>query len=225
MKIGIIGTGNMGRSLGILFAEQGHQLLFGARNLEKAQAAAALAGRGAAAGSNDDAAAFGDVLVWGIRDVPAVEVLKNLSSVAGKPVIDMNNTPGQKEAGARSSTLSVAERLQAELPGAKVVKAFNTFPSEVFELAPSPLADYNVSVFLASDDAAAKDVVGRLAASIGCVPVDCGGLKNAGVLEGVADLTRLLIGMGHPMTVTISARDLPAPAGQRLGGRQPSALK
>ena len=136
----------------------------------------------------------------------------------------MNNTPGQKEPGAPLSTGSVAERLQTELPGAKIVKAFNTFPSEVFELAPSPLADYKVSVFLASDDAWAKNVVSALAVSIGCVPVDCGPLRNAGVLEGVADLTRILIGMGHPMTVTISAHDLPAPLAQRLGGRQPSAL-
>jgi prephenate dehydrogenase len=58
MKIGIIGSGNMGRSLGILWAEQQHQVFFGARTAEQGQAVAALAGQGTQGGTNDAAAVF-----------------------------------------------------------------------------------------------------------------------------------------------------------------------
>jgi 8-hydroxy-5-deazaflavin:NADPH oxidoreductase len=67
MKIGIIGSGNMGRSLGILWAEQGHQVFFGARTLEKGRAIADAAGQGTQGGTNDQAAAFGEVLLYSVR--------------------------------------------------------------------------------------------------------------------------------------------------------------
>ncbi len=62
MKIGIIGSGNMGRSLGILWAEQGHQVFFGSREAAKGQAVAELAGNGTQGGTNDEAAAFAGVI-------------------------------------------------------------------------------------------------------------------------------------------------------------------
>ena len=62
---------------------------------------------------------------------------------------------------------------------ARVVKAFNTIPLEVFELAPEPLKDYNVSVFVAADDPAAKQAVMQLAQEIGFNPIDSGGDSEA----------------------------------------------
>ncbi len=80
MNIGMIGSGNMGRSLGIVLARQGHHVFFGARDLAKAQAAAALAGHAAQAGSNTYAAAFGDVLVWAVRGAPASHIVDDLTA-------------------------------------------------------------------------------------------------------------------------------------------------
>ena len=74
MKIGIIGSGNMGRSLGILWAEQGHQVFFGGRTAEKGQAVAELAQHNTQGGTNDEAASFGDVLLYTVRGVHPAEV-------------------------------------------------------------------------------------------------------------------------------------------------------
>jgi predicted dinucleotide-binding enzyme len=62
VKIGILGSGNMGRSLGILWAEQGHEVFFGSRTADKSKAIAESAGRGCQGGTNDEAAKFAEVL-------------------------------------------------------------------------------------------------------------------------------------------------------------------
>ncbi len=224
MKIGVVGTGNMGRSLGVLFAELGHEVFFGARDREKGKAAVALTGGRALHGSNSEAAQFGEVIVWTVRDVSARQVIDDLGRLAQKPVIDMSNAPSQVSV-REGDGLSMAERLQAEMPEAHVVKAFNNFAIELFELAPSPLDRYGVNAFLASDSEDAKRTVAALARSIGTVPTDCGALKNSRILEGLGDLARLLIRSGHPLTVAMSVQDLPAPSVLRLGGRQPSSLR
>jgi hypothetical protein len=83
MKIGIIGTGNMGRVLGGRWALAGHNVFFGARRLEAAQEARALALAGGAehvdAGGNDDAAAFGECLLYCLRGVDPATVFSNTS--------------------------------------------------------------------------------------------------------------------------------------------------
>ncbi len=223
MRIGVIGSGNMGRSLGLTLNVLGHEVLFGARREEQARAAAALAGARASWGTNNEAAAFGEVVVWTVRDVPAGEVVSDVALLAGKPIIDMSNLPAKAEARARVHT-SMAEQLQSELRNAQVVKAFNTFAVELFELAPSPLDQHHVSVFLASDHQSAKEVIAGLVRSMGCVPVDCGELAHARVLEGLGDLVRILIRQGHPFTVALSVKDLVSVSAPRLGGRKPSRL-
>lgn len=223
MRIGIVGSGNMGRSLGVLLAGLGHQVFFGARQQDQARAAAALAGADAAAGSNTDAARFGEMVIWTVRGVAAHEVVPEVDLLAGKPVLDMSNLPAQPEARAQLLTSS-AEQLQSALPAAHVVKAFNNFAIELFELAPEPLNAYGISVFLAGDHSPSKSVIADLATSMGCVPVDCGGLENARVLESLGDFSRILIRNGHPFTVALRVVDVPPPATQRLGGRAPSRL-
>jgi 8-hydroxy-5-deazaflavin:NADPH oxidoreductase len=105
------------------------------------------------------------------------------------------------------------------------VKAFNTMAQEVFELAPSPLKTHQVSAFVCGDDAAARQVVMELAAAIGFVAVDCGGLRQARLLEGLADFIRfMIIGQLQNPYATISVNVLPGATSQRLGGRQASNL-
>ncbi|MBW4694164.1 MAG: NAD(P)-binding domain-containing protein [Lyngbya sp. HA4199-MV5] len=226
MKIGIIGSGNMGRSLGILWAEQGHEVFFGARTAEKGEAVAASAGHQTQGGSNDAAAMFGEVLLYTARGVNPTEVFSSISVLDSKILIDCNNQEIPENFAYPAITQSLVEKLAAEAPKARVVKAFNTMAQELFELAPDPLKDYNVSVFVAGDDEAAKQTVMQLAAEIGFQPIDCGELRHARLIEGTGDFIRLLmIQQEMGSTAAISVHTLPFAQTQRLGGRQPSALK
>jgi 8-hydroxy-5-deazaflavin:NADPH oxidoreductase len=225
MKIGIIGSGNMGRSLGILWAEQGHQVFFGARTAERGQTIANAAGQGTQGGTNDEAAAFGEVLLYTARGVNPAEVLTDTAVLTGKILIDPNNSAIPEGFAYAPIVKSLAETLAEQLPQAIVVKAFNTMAQEVFELAPSPLKDHQVSVFVCSDDAAARQVVMQLATAIGFVAVDCGELRQARLVEGLGDFIRLMIiGQLQNPYATISVNVLPGATSQRLGGRQVSNL-
>ncbi len=227
MKIGIIGSGNMGRSLGILWAEQGHEVFFGARTPEKGQEVAASAGHKTQTqgGSNDEAAAFGAVLLYAVRGVNPAEVFSSIDILDGKIIIDCNNQEIPENFAYPAITRSLAEKLAAEVPKARVVKAFNTMAQELFELAPDPLKNYNVSVFVAGDDGSAKQAVMQLATEIGFQPIDCGELRHARLIEGTGDLIRLLmIQQQMGSSATISIQSLPPAQTQRLGGRQASNL-
>lgn len=226
MRIGIIGTGNMGRSLGILWAEQGHDVFFGARDAGKAEAAAQIAGRGARHGTNDEAAAFGEAVFYSARGIHPGEVLADVRALDGKTVIDSNNGPIPDGFAYEPITVSLAETLQAQIPAARVVKAFNTMSQETFELAPESLRQQRVSVFIAGDDEAARQTVMGLAEQIGFAPVDCGGLRNARLIEGLGDFIRLLmLGQERGPYTALSVHPLPQPPAARLGGRQESKLK
>ncbi|MEM9152298.1 MAG: NAD(P)-binding domain-containing protein [Cyanobacteria bacterium P01_F01_bin.3] len=225
MKIGIIGSGNMGRSLGILWAEQGHQVFFGARTVAKGVAAAEFAGHEAQGGTNDEAAVFGDVLFYSVRGVDPAEVLTSTDVLVDKIIIDPNNFAIPEGFSYDPITQSLAETLAEQVPQARVVKAFNTMAQEVFELAPEPLKGHQVSVFVAGDDPIARQTVMQLAKDIGFVGVDSGGLRNARLLEGLGDFIRLMIiGQQLGSYATISVNVLPAAESQRLGGRQTSNL-
>ncbi|MCC5668186.1 NAD(P)-binding domain-containing protein [Nostoc sp. CHAB 5784] len=94
MKIGIIGSGNMGRSVGILWTERGHEVFFGSREAEKGEAHAELAGHGAKGGTNDEAAAFADVIFYGVRELPS-KVFSSTEVLANKILIVITH-PSQK---------------------------------------------------------------------------------------------------------------------------------
>ncbi len=85
MKIGIIGTGNMGR--GLRWAREGHHVLFGSRDLSKAKAVAVSGPGSAQAGDFDAAAAFGEVVLYTVRDVLPSSLLREPQALAGKVVI------------------------------------------------------------------------------------------------------------------------------------------
>jgi predicted dinucleotide-binding enzyme len=225
MKIGIIGSGNMRRSLGILWAEQGHEVFFGARTAEKGKAVAELAGQGTQGGTNEEAAAFGEVLLYSARGVHPAEVLASTEVLTGKILIDPNNSTIPDGFAYEPIVKSLAETLAEQVPSAIVVKAFNTMAQEVFELAPSPLKEHQVSVFVCGDDAEARQVVMKLAEDIGFVAVDCGALRQARLVEGLGDFIRfIIIGQLQNPYATISVNVLPAASEQRLGGRQTSNL-
>jgi 8-hydroxy-5-deazaflavin:NADPH oxidoreductase len=225
MKIGIIGSGNMGRSLGLLWAEQGHQVFFGARTAEKGQSVAALAKHGTQGGTNDEAAAFGDVLLYSARGIDPAEVLKSIAVLQGKILIDLNNWAIPEGFAYEPIAISLAETLAKQVPEAIVVKAFNTMAQEVFEIPKAELQKQQVSVFVASDDAISRQTVMQLAAEIGFNSIDSGVLRNARMLEGLGDFIRfIIIGQQQGGYATISVNVLPEAQSSRLGGRQASNL-
>jgi 8-hydroxy-5-deazaflavin:NADPH oxidoreductase len=225
MKIGIIGSGNMGRSLGVVWAELGHQVFFGGRNLEQARQAAALTNGRAQYGSNDEAAGFGEVIVYSPRGVSPAEVLGKVDTLDGKIVIDLNNSEIPPDFEYAPITLSHAENLQRQIPNARVVKAYNTIPQGLFELNSDQLREYKVATFVAGDDQAARKSVLELSRQLGFDAIDCGPLRRARLLEGLADFIRyLMIGGGRP-DGNFSIVDVPDAENPRLGGRQPSKME
>jgi 8-hydroxy-5-deazaflavin:NADPH oxidoreductase len=225
MKIAIVGSGNMGRSLGILWAEQGHQVFFGSREAQKASSVAEFAGRGTQGGTNDEAIAFADVILWTARGIMPSKLLSNPQVLDSKIIIDINNQDIPEGFAYPAIVESLAEKLAQDVPNARVVKAFNTMAQELFELAPEPLRDYGVSVFVAGDNEQAKQTVMQLAKEIGFLPIDSGVLRNARLIEGLGDFIRMImIGQQQGSYATISVNVLPAAQEQRLGGRQASAL-
>ncbi|WP_437999595.1 NAD(P)-binding domain-containing protein [Sorangium sp. So ce185] len=204
VKIGVIGTGNMGRTFGLLWASSGHDVLFGSRDRAKAEAVAAGHER-ARAGDFDDAAAFGDVILYTVRGAFPSTLLRAPQALAGKVVIDCNNRDFDARVDRPTPEASLAERLAADVPQAKIVTAFQTIPHVVAELGRDKLAPQRISVFLCSDDAAAKAIVKGLADELGFVGIDSGELKRARLLEAVGDFIRLHIGArGHGLFTSLT---------------------
>ncbi|NSL54604.1 NADPH-dependent F420 reductase [Uliginosibacterium aquaticum] len=197
MNITIIGAGNMGSGFVKQLSAAGHKIRVTAQNLDKAQA---LAAAHAGVEALPAALALGDsqVVIVATPFGEAVNALKSLGSLEGRVVIDITNPLTADYMGLTLGfDTSAAEQIAAAVPGARVVKAFNTILAQV--LAQGPVfGTSRAPVFYAADDDAAKAVVRELIAGIGFTPVDAGGLKNARYLEPVAGLNiYFAYGAGH----------------------------
>jgi 8-hydroxy-5-deazaflavin:NADPH oxidoreductase len=147
-----------------------------------------LACQNAQAGSNDEAVSFGDVVFYSPGLIPVKKVLQQPSLLNNKVVIDCSNQNIPENFQFEPVTQSISEGLAAQIPNARIVKAFNTMGMEVLELCPDEIRPHKVSCFVCSDDQSARETVINLAEAIGFVGVDCGSLRNARLLESTADL-------------------------------------
>lgn len=189
MKLAFLGTGNMSRVIAGSLAELGHEVFFGSRSAEKSVAIASEMGFGARGGSNDEAAAFGEVIFHSVRNVPST-FLKSVSALDGKIVVDLNNRDFPREYIGAEMLQSLAVAVQKDVPGAKVVKALNNQAMEALFPKPGELRKAGIQSFIAGDSAEAKGVVSELLAQMGLTPVDFGPLANAWLLEAQADILR-----------------------------------
>ncbi|MBI2750946.1 MAG: NAD(P)-binding domain-containing protein [Burkholderiales bacterium] len=203
MKVTIIGAGNMGAAFVKQLSRAGHQVTVTARNLEKAQALAA-ANPGTVAVAAPNAAAGADAIVLATGYGDAVAALQSLGDLRGKVVIDITNplTPDYMGLTVGHST-SASEEIAKAVPGAEVVKAFNTLFASVLAEGASFGNGQTVSVFIASDSAGAKQAATTLAQSMGFATVDAGGLKNARYLEPLAGLN-IYLGYGAGLGTAIA---------------------
>lgn len=188
--VAIIGTGDMGDSLGPRFAELGYRVVYGSRNpdSEKARNLVALTGNNASITTQMQAAQAGDIVVLAVG-WPAMEtVAQNLGSLDGKIVIDMSMPVEQAEDGYYVSLVetSSAEMIQSWNPGARVVKAFATQASYVVD--DPNVVGGPVTVPIASDDREAKEQVARIVAAMGLDPVDAGPLRLSREIEALQRL-------------------------------------
>lgn len=188
MNITILGAGNMGSALAKQLARAGHQVRIASRDSAKARAVAdAVSGSTVVAAK--DAVRESDVVIVATSYADAVPALRSLGSLAGKIVIDITNplTPDYMGLTVGFSS-SAAEEIAKAVPGAEVVKAFNTVFAQVLANGPAPEAGQVVPVYFASDSERAKEAAKALIESIGFKAVDAGSLKNARYLEPLAGL-------------------------------------
>jgi hypothetical protein len=182
MRIGIVGTGNIGGTTARLFADAGHEVaLSNSRGPESLSALVESVGGDARAVTVADAVEFGEVVLLALP-FRARDSLPDHELFAGRVVVDATNPYTESfevmDLGEDTSSGLVA----AQLPGARVVKAFNTMYWETLrdESRPEAPTAERLALFLAGDDEEAKAVVAGLVADAGFAPVDAGGLVEGG---------------------------------------------
>jgi NADPH-dependent F420 reductase len=184
MNIAIIGAGKVGRALAGASVRAGHTVIMSSAHPENAQRVAGEVGAQAAT-SNKAAAEAADVVVLAIPYTAMVDLLDEIGdSLRGKIVVDVTNPTTPDYSGLALVGTSAAEQIQARVPGARVVKAFNS--ALAARQADPQIKGTQLDGFVAGDDADAKAVVLELAKSIGFRPIDAGPLAMARALEALA---------------------------------------
>lgn len=186
MRIAVIGTGNVGKALATSLVRAGHQVTLSARNAETTSQVATEVGASASA-TPREAVEAADVVVLAVPFVASGEdVAAAIGPVAGtKVVIDATNPVRPDYSGlATEGGPSAAEQFATWLPGAKVVKSFNTLFASL-QAEPTAI-DVSVDALYATDDEGARATVAELIESIGFRPVYAGPLARARELEALA---------------------------------------
>ena len=182
MQIGIIGAGHIGSALAANFIRAGHTVAIA--NSRGPESLADLVGRlgpGARAVSAAEAADFGEVVVETIPfgKVPTLSALP----LVGKVVIDTANYYPQRDGQIELGGLSQGAWVARQLPGVRVVKAFNAIAAA--DLAqdgdPSQPLEERRAIYVASDDEDAKQSVMRLVEEMGFAALDTGSLQDSAV--------------------------------------------
>ena len=191
MKVGILGTGAVGRALGTGFAEAGHDVMLGSRDAANAKARAwvATTGTRASAGTFAQAAAFGEVIVLATLWSGTENAMKLAGPLAigGKVVMDVTNplvfssdAPPAMALGHRDSG---GQRVQRLLPKARVVKVFNTVGTA--HMVNPEFPGGPPDMFICGNDDEAKQIVTDLCKRFGWPTIDIGGMEDAQLLEAM----------------------------------------
>ncbi len=186
MKIGIIGAGDVGGTLGKMWLRKGHEIMFGVRNPQSPNIQKLTQmEKNFKVGNIKEAAQFGEVLVLAIPWTSVEQTILSAGDLSDKIVIDPTNPllPDLRGLALDDST-SVAEKIAGWAKTTKVVKAFNAIGAKVLNnlIFDSERAD----LFMCGDDRHAKEIVEKLATDIGFEVVDVGPLVNARILERLA---------------------------------------
>ena len=187
MKIGVIGSGDVGKVLASGFLRHGHEVMIGTRQSAKLVAWAKANPQGRV-GNFAETAKFGEVMVLAVQGAAATEALAaaGADALAGKVVIDATNPIG----GAPQNGVlkfftnldeSLMERLQKQLPKAKFVKAFNSVGNA--RMVNPDFGGVRPTMFICGNDAVAKDTVTQILDQFGWDTEDMGGVEAARAIE------------------------------------------
>ena len=174
MRIGIIGAGNVGRTLATKFREVGHEVVFGVRDAEEADEF-----------SNREVVERSEVLLLAVPFEAIGNALETCGDFGGKVLIDATNPLEFRDKGLKLSLgfdTSGGEVIQDLAENARVVKCFNQIG---FEKMKNP---NGAVMFVCGDDETACDLVKELSKSIGFDSINIGGLEQARLLEPFAAL-------------------------------------
>jgi len=181
LKIGVIGSGRVGGTVGSVWAKAGHEVMFSSLDLEADKKLAASIGPTARAGTPREAAAFGEVLLISVPYAALPSVGRDLGElIKGKIVIDTSNPivarDGDMAVAAREKGAGVSS--QEFLPGARIVRAFNAIGYARMGEASKNAG--KVGMPMAGDDPKAIEVASGLVREVGYEPVVVGSLTTMG---------------------------------------------
>jgi predicted dinucleotide-binding enzyme len=203
MRVGVLGTGMVGKAIATKLASLGHEVTMGSRDADNEEAAGWVASAGELAehGTFADAAAAGELVVNCTAGAGTLDALRaaGAAHLAGKVLIDVANpldfSQGMPPSLFVSNTDSLGEQVQRAFPEAKVVKALNTMRCDVMVEPGRVPGDHDV--FVCGDDAGAKAEVRELLRSFGWPEgsiIDLGGISSARGTEGYLPLWLRLLG-------------------------------
>jgi len=181
MRIGVIGSGRLGGSVGTLWVKAGHPVMFSSRDPEQTAALVARLGPPARAGSVEEAIYFGDVVFLAVPYGAMPQIGRDFGSrLAGKVVLDAGNAVESRDGAiaAEAEQNGIGVTSQKYLPGARLVRAFNTLGNTVLERE-SRRAEGRIAIPIAGDDDAALQVAAALVRDAGFDPVVVGKLADA----------------------------------------------
>jgi 8-hydroxy-5-deazaflavin:NADPH oxidoreductase len=193
MRVGIIGSGDVGKALAAGFSHTGHDVTMGTRDPSKLGSFASQH-KNVQVGSFADAAKFGELVVLAVKGSAAADALRDADEdqIEGKVIIDTTNPI--EDAAPKNGVLnyftdddeSLMERLQREFSGARFVKAFSCVGSEL--MVNPKLAGGPPTMFICGDDADAKTMVSKILAEFGWDVEDMGTVVSARAIEPLAVL-------------------------------------
>ncbi|MET8130439.1 NAD(P)-binding domain-containing protein [Streptomyces sp. NPDC005251] len=206
MRYGVLGTGDVGRTLAGKLVERGHEVCLGSRTKDNAAAVEWAGGAGPTArhGTFADAAAFGEVVVNAVGGRVALDVLRSAGeeNLDGKVLLDVSNPMAFEDGELRLSPVgsdSVGEQIQRAFPQARVVKSLNTVNCQVM-VDPARVPGEH-QIFVSGDDEGAKERVTALLGEFGWPAhrvLDLGGIRTARAAEMYLPLwLSLFQGIGH----------------------------
>lgn len=186
MKVGILGSGDVGKSFARAFGALGHEVVIGSRSPEKLSDFVGGESDRVTSGTFEDAARSGDLLVLATHGMATEEAITmaGKSNFDHKVVIDATNPldfAGGAPRLAVGHTDSLGEQIQRSIPNARVVKAFNTVGNPLFfkpELPGGP-----PDMFIGGNDAEAKKLVSQVCEAFGWGVIDLGGIEASRYLE------------------------------------------
>ena len=199
MKIGMLGTGAVGQTVGTRLVAMGHDVMMGARAADNEKVLGFAQRTGGKAGTFAEAAAHGDMVINGTRGDTSLAMLSGLAAeLRAKILLDVSNpldfSQGFPPHLTVSNTDSLAEQIQRALPDTFVIKSLNTVNCAVM-IEPSRVPGHH-SVFVSGNDRHAKGRVMDFLRSLGWVSIiDLGDITSARAAEQLLPLWVRLLGV------------------------------